>query len=112
MLNTIYRLIICSLCILGCGLSLFLEVNLRHEYSTDGNLTDYVFNLVTNYHFPESDSCPETCIGIIKGSMVHSKSPSQHMADLEMIESMDEFNYLFENRDVEFVRFDGASDEN
>lgn len=43
--------------------------------------------------------------------MVHSKTPSQHMADLQMIEEKDEFKYLFSNRDVEFVRVDGASDE-
>ena len=67
--------------------------------------------LVTNYHFPESAQFPETCIGIVKGSMVHSKSPSQHMADLEMIEGMDKYRHLFNNRDVEFVRVDGASDE-
>ena len=65
--------------------------------------------LITNYHFPESAQFLETCIGILKGSLVHSKSPSQHMADLEMIEGMDKF--LFNNRDVEFMRVDGASEE-
>ena len=66
---------------------------------------------MSNYHFPATQLYPDTCIGVVKGSLVHVKSPSQHMADLEMIEKKQQYKYLFENRPVEYVRVDGASDE-
>ena len=66
---------------------------------------------ITSYNFPESADYPETCIGVVKGSLVHQKSPSQHMADLTMLERRPEISHLFKDKDVEFVRVDGAVDE-
>ena len=42
---------------------------------------------------------------------MHDKSPSQHMADLVMLEKRQELAHLFGRKEVEFVRVDGASDE-
>ena len=66
---------------------------------------------ITNYNFPATSHHPETCVGVVKASHVHQKSPSQHMADLTMLEKMGELSHLFRNKLVEYVRVDGASDE-
>ena len=52
----------------------------------------------------------ETCVGIVKGSLVHQKSPSRHMADLNMLERSNGLQHLFKDKEVEFVRIDGESD--
>ena len=53
------------------------------------------------------------CAGIVKVSLVHEKSPTQHMADLLMLEEKVQggFNMLFKDKDTEFVHVDGATDE-
>ena len=66
---------------------------------------------ITSYNFPETDAYHETCVGVVKGSYVHEKNPSQHMADLTMLEKKHELAHLFTPNNVEYVRVDGASDE-
>ena len=66
---------------------------------------------ITSYNFPETADHPETCIGVVKGSMVHEKNPSQHMADLTMLERKEELSHVFKDKEVENIRVDGASDE-
>jgi hypothetical protein len=66
---------------------------------------------VTSYNFPQRQNYPEMCIGVVKASMVHEKSPSQHMADLLMLEADEEVKPYFANKDTEYVQVDGASDE-
>ena len=45
--------------------------------------------------------------------MVHEKSPTQHMADLEMLEDsvFGSFNIVFKNKDTEYIHVDGDIDE-
>lgn len=78
--------------------------------------TDFVNKTTTNlqitsYNFPAAANYPETCVGVVKASHLHQKSPSQHMADLTMLERTNEHSHLFKNKLVEYVRVDGASDE-
>lgn len=78
--------------------------------------TDYVNKQstvlqVTSYNFPATEHIMETCVGVVKGSMVHEKSPSQHMSDLTMLEKKPELSHLFTHKDTEYARVDGASDE-
>ena len=52
------------------------------------------------------------CVGVVKGSLLHEKSPSQHMADLWMLERIDgPLKSILRNKDTEIVRVDGATDE-
>ena len=41
----------------------------------------------TSYMFLETESTPETCIGVVKAHKVHRKNPAQHASDLEMLPS-------------------------
>ena len=66
---------------------------------------------ITSYNFPETDDYPEVCVGVVKAHLVHGKNPSQHMADLMMLEKKEELAMLFNNTDKEYVCVDGASDE-
>ena len=78
--------------------------------------TDYVNKQstvlqVTSYNFPATELTSETCVDVVKGSMVHEKSPSQHMSDLTMFEKKPELAHLIASKDTEYARVDGASDE-
>ena len=55
----------------------------------------------------------QVCAGVVKASMVNEKSPTQHMADLVMLEKnvCGGFAKLFDKKDTEFVHVDGATDE-
>ena len=66
---------------------------------------------ITSYNFPETESNLEVCVGVVKGSLVHEKSPSQHMADLTMLEQQPKLLHLFKDQEIEYVRVDGAADE-
>ena len=46
--------------------------------------------LTTSYNFTETKTTPELCAGVVKASKIYPKNPSQHLADLEMLESSDE----------------------
>ena len=70
----------------------------------------------TCYNFTRTSTTTEMCAGVLKASMVHQKDPSQHVADIDMLQQKPELNACFfkEDRDVkdiECVRVDGASDE-
>ena len=66
---------------------------------------------ITSYNFPSTINNSEHCIGVVKASLVHDKTPSQHMADLVMLETQPELKHLFSDKDTEYVRVDGATDE-
>ena len=72
---------------------------------------------ISSYNFPETNNSVEVCVGVVKASLVHTKSPTQHMCDLEMLETKEELRSLFQRSDgngckeVECVRVDGATDE-
>lgn len=84
--------------------------------------TDYVNKYpstlqTTSYNLTGTKTTPELCAGIVKASKIYPKNPSQHFADLEMLESSDELRPAFYNpktekrKRIECVRVDGAGDE-
>ena len=64
----------------------------------------------TSYMFLETETTPETCIGIVKAHKVHHKNPAQHTSDLEMLESLDETKSSLVGQ-IDCIRVDGATDE-
>ena len=71
----------------------------------------------TCYNMTATKTTGEMCAGIVKGAGVFPKNPAQHMADLEMLETMEEMKPSFFNsvtnkpKTIECIRVDGASDE-
>ena len=70
----------------------------------------------TCYNFTRTSTTTEMCAGVVKASMVHQKDPSQHAADIDMLQQKPELNACFfkddgDVKDIECVRVDGASDE-
>ena len=71
----------------------------------------------TSYNFTATRTTAEICVGIVKAPKLHEKSPAQHAADLELLESIEELHPLFCNlsnglpKSIECIRVDGASDE-
>ena len=71
----------------------------------------------TSYNFTKTKTTSEVCIGVVKASGVHQKNPSQHAADLDMLQAMDHPKTVFlqedsgEVKEIKCVRVDGASDE-
>ncbi|CAB3979644.1 Hypothetical predicted protein [Paramuricea clavata] len=47
----------------------------------------------TSYMFLETETTPETCIGVVKAHTMHKKNPGQHAGDLEMLANHDEAKY-------------------
>lgn len=91
-----------------------------HEVLT--TRTDYVnkypSNLqTTSYNFTATGTTQEVCAGVVKAPKIHQKSPAQHAADLEFLETVSELAPVFINlktglpKAVECVRVDGACDE-
>ena len=81
--------------------------------------TDYVNKYpstlqTTSYNFSGTD---KLCAGVVKASKLYPKNPSQHLADLEMLECSDELRPAFynpktmERKRIQCVRVDGAGDE-
>ena len=72
----------------------------------------------TSYNFTGTKITPKLCTGVIKASKVYPKNPSQHLAELELLESSDELQPAFLNpkttcnkrKRIECVRVDGAGD--
>ena len=84
--------------------------------------TDYVNKYpstlqTTSYNFTESRTTPELCAGVVKASKIYPKNPSQHSADLNMLETSPELQTAFQNpttgtsKGIECIRVDGAGDE-
>lgn len=70
----------------------------------------------TSYNFTQTTTTSEVCRGVVKASGVHQKNPSQHAADLDMLQNFDDLKPVFcrdlgNVKDVECIRVDGASDE-
>ena len=70
---------------------------------------------VTSYNFSKTTTSDEICIGLVKATGLHEKSPSQHAADLQRVERLDVVKKSFcENdqpKEVECIRVDGGGDE-
>ena len=84
--------------------------------------TDFVYRYpsilqTTSYNFTATHTTAEICVGIVKAPKLHEKSPAQHAADLELLESIEQLHPLFSNlsnglpKSIECIRVDGASDE-
>ena len=71
----------------------------------------------TSYNFSETNTTPELCAGVVKASKIYPKNPSQHIADLCMLNSAPELRAAFFNpttgeaKPIECIRVDGAGDE-
>lgn len=63
----------------------------------------------TSYLFMESETTEKACIGVVKPHFTFPKNPTQHYADLEMLES--KLPSHLEERPIECIRVDGAGDE-
>lgn len=62
--------------------------------------TDYVNRYpstlqTTSYNFSGTATTPEMCAGVVKAPKVHEKNPTQHFADLEVLEKQDVFKPVF-----------------
>lgn len=72
---------------------------------------------VTSYNFSKTSTSDEVCIGIVKASGLHEKSPSQHTTDLQKVENLDVSRHIFLSdgediaKEIECVRVDGGADE-
>lgn len=84
--------------------------------------TDYVNKYkavlqTTSYNFSKTETTLEVCAGVVKPVGLFPKNPTQHLADLEMLESAPEMKSAFldpttgKRKVIECVRVDGASDE-
>lgn len=84
--------------------------------------TDYVKKYpstlqTTSYNFTGTNTTPEVCAGVVKASKIYPKNPSQHSADLTMLEARPELHTAFLNpttgasKAIECIRVDGAGDE-
>lgn len=70
----------------------------------------------TSYNFSSTSTTSEICCGVVKASAVHEKSPSQHHADLTMLQKVPELAPIFNKqdgnvKDIECIRVDGGADE-
>ena len=71
----------------------------------------------TSYNFPKTETTSDICIGVVKASKLHEKSPSQHADDMVTVEALSIAKPTFfkndlENpKDIECIQVDGAGDE-
>jgi len=91
-----------------------------HEIVT--TYTDYVnpytsILQTTSYNFLATETIGEVCAGVVKAAGVYLKNPSQHSADLDMLEEESSIKPMFinptnnEQKLIECIRVDGAADE-
>lgn len=78
--------------------------------------TDYVNKYasilqVTSYLVPGTKTTPQYSAGIVKAHIVYPKDPSQHAADVVMLENEQEFKPCLKNKPIDCIRVDGAADE-
>ncbi len=71
---------------------------------------------VTSYNFSKTMNSDEVCFGIVKASALHEKCPSQHAADLESLENIEEKKQVFftddnSPKEIECIKVDGGMDE-
>ncbi|CAB3997451.1 Chromatin modification-related YNG2 [Paramuricea clavata] len=60
--------------------------------------------------FLETETTPETCVGVVKSHTMHKKNPGQHAGDLEMLANHDEAKFALSG-EIDCIRVDGATDE-
>ena len=71
----------------------------------------------TCYNFTGTKITPELCAGVVKATAVYPKNPTQHAADLRMLENCESMAQAFINpiaktpKQIECIRVDGASDK-
>jgi len=51
----------------------------------------------TFYHFSATETTGEVCAGVVKAAGVYQKNPSQHSADLDMLEEESNIKSMFIN---------------
>jgi hypothetical protein len=61
--------------------------------------------------FMGTGTTSEVCCGVVKAHTIYEKNPAQHAADLRMLEENPEFQSLFTDKDIEYIRVDGCGDE-
>lgn len=72
---------------------------------------------ISSYNFSQTKTTSEVCVGVVKATGVQEKNPSQHAADLEIVENMALTRPLFfkelteTHKEVECIRVDGSTDE-
>ena len=44
---------------------------------------------VTSYNFSKTATSDENCVGVVKATGLHEKSPSEHAAELQLVEQLD-----------------------
>ena len=49
----------------------------------------------TCYNFSATTTTPEMCAGVVKAPKIYEKNPTQHFADLEMLEEEDVLKPVF-----------------
>ena len=92
------------------------------EHKTLTTYTDYVNKYpstiqTTSYNFTGTKTTKEICVGVVKATAVFPKNPTQHAADLKMLEHLEPTAQAFVNpltktrKCIECIRVDGASDE-
>ena len=64
--------------------------------------TDYVNHYkavlqTTSYNFTKTATTAEICAGIVKPTGIYPKNPTQHMCDLELLETIPEIQPAFVN---------------
>ncbi len=78
--------------------------------------TDYVNKYssvlqTSSYMFLETDNTPLGCFGVVKPHDVFPKNPSQHAADLEILEGNVLAKPFLSNKIIDCIRVDGGVDE-
>ena len=49
----------------------------------------------TSYDFSQTDTTPESCVGVVKAIPLHKKNPTQHISDLWMLSKLPELQHVF-----------------
>ena len=65
----------------------------------------------TSYNFTGTPTTTEKCVGVVKAVPIHKKDPTQHYSDLLMLSSKEDLKPVFENKEIDCIRVDGATDE-
>ena len=60
---------------------------------------------------PETSTTSQLAAGIVKPHVGFPKTPAQHAADLAMLQKKEEFKESLDNKAIDCIRVDGASDE-
>ena len=48
-----------------------------------------------SYDFSQTDTTPESCVGVVKAIPLHKKNPTQHISDLWMLSKLPELQHVF-----------------